>query len=790
MLVPLKWLKDYIDIDIDSSELADRLTMSGSKVEAVTKLGHDISNVCVGKILSISKHPNADKLLICQIDVGREVVQIVTGAQNVREGDYIPVALSGAELPGNVKIKKGKLRGEESNGMLCSAKELNINEALLDEDQKDGIYILKGEPKLGEDIKKLLDLEGDIIEFEITSNRPDCLSVIGMARETSATLKKELRFPEIRITKEEGDINDYSRVEVENINLCPRYGARVVKDVVIKDSPYFIKDRLIQAGVRPINNIVDITNYVMLELGQPLHAFDLDRLEEKRIVVRNATEGEVITTLDEVERKLQPSDLVIADGKKAVAIAGVMGGFDSEIKDDTKVILLESANFNGDSVRKTSKRLGLRTEASSRFEKGIDPNIVTTALDRVCQLIEMTESGNIVGGAIDINNVRADKKLLPLDCRWINEYLGTSISLEDMIETFKSLSFEVAIGDRVEVIVPSHRIDIEIKEDLAEEIARVYGYENIVNTPLEGLTTFGGKTQFQRFEDRIKDIVVANGAFEVSTYSFVSPKIYKTLEMNKPDTVNIINPLGEDFSIMRTTIVANILEVVSRNFNRGVSSARFFELGNIYLPLEESLLPRENKRLVIAAYGEEDFFTLKGLLNSLFNQLKLNSIKYSSKDLPNYYHPGRSALVEVKGENIGSFGEVHPDVLENLDIEARVYVADLDIDKIYQLVDTTVAYKSLPKYPSMTRDIAVVVKEDVEVAQIEEVIKEFGSSLLEDISLFDVYKGKQIEEGYKSVAYNIVYRAKDRTLTDEEILKVQQKIIDNLETKIGAKLRY
>lgn len=797
MFVPLKWLKDYVDIDpIEVGKLGEDLEMSGSKVEAVETLGEEIDKVVVGKILEIQSHPNADKLLVTKVDVGSEIIQIVTGADNIREGYYVPIVLVGGILPGGVKIKKGKLRGEESQGMMCSAKELGIADKVIPSYQKDGIYILDQAYEPGTDIKEILGINGHVIEFEITPNRPDCLSMLGMSRETAATFGLELKYPEITINHEHGDIGEFAAVEVLNTDLCRRYAARVAIDIVIQPSPEWMQRRLMEAGVRPISNIVDITNYVMLEMGQPLHAFDLDMLAGKKIIVKQAEENTVFKTLDEVERKLDSSMLMICDGEKPVAIAGVMGGENSEVTGDTKSILLESANFYADNVRATSKKLGLRTEASARFEKGVDPNIALNAVNRACQLIEELGAGKIVKGVIDIYPNPLEKKSLKVRTRRINDFLGTKLSPEEIADILRKLEIEVTQEEQdLLLAIPTFRQDITEEIDIVEEVARIYGYNRIDVTIPKG-NSQGAKTNGQIIEDYAKKFLNAAGVTEISTYSFVSPKGFDMIGLPEESfmrrTVKLINPLGEENSIMRTTLMPNMLEVLSRNNNRNVESVKAFEIGRVFLPhsIPVDRLPIEKPVLTLGMYGKEvDFFTLKGTIESVFKNLGISNIEFIPEKNHPTFHPGRCANLLWENHILGVFGEIHPDVAEKFDLEVRTYLGEIDFNIVLQLTRLDRIYKALPKYPAITRDIALVVKDEVYVKEIEDVIKENGGKLLEKVQLFDVYKGKQIKEGYKSVAYALTYRGEDRTLTDEDVVKVHEKILSQLKEKLEAQLR-
>lgn len=795
MLVPIKWLKDYVDITVESKDYADAMTMSGSKVETISELGAEIDNVVVGKILKIEKHPDADKLIVTKCDVGSEVIQIVTGANNVKEGDYIPIAKHGSTLPGGVKIKKGKLRGVESNGMMCSAQELDLDLENLPPEMLDGIYILDKEYPLGTDIKEILGLNDTVIEFEITNNRPDCLSILGIARETAATFGRTMKYPGTAFSESSEDIKDYIDIQVKNSELCPRYSARMVKNIVIKDSPAWMQERLTKAGVRPINNIVDITNFVMLELGHPMHAFDYRDLEGKKIIVRNAQPGEIIKTLDEKERQLDESMLVIADGVKPTGIAGVMGGYGSEIKNDTTAIVFESANFNPVNIRMTSKKLGLRTEASSRYEKGIDPELAEMALDRACSLVEQLGAGEIVGGRIDLYPAPRKPRKLSLSVRKANEFIGVNDITEEMIVKYlTSLEFKVEGKEDLVVTVPTFRDDVEGDADLIEEIARLYGYDKIPVALMDTTFTQGGKNYRQKIKDMAKTNLAAQGLYEVLTYSFVSPGVYSRINLKAENplrnAIKLTNPLGEDQSIMRTTIIPNMLEVISRNYNRKIAEGQFFELSKVYLAetLTPEKLAEERETLTIGMYGNLDFFDLKGVIENLMEEMNIEKYRILSSNNDSM-HPGRTAELLINNRRVGGFGEVHPDVLDKYDIPVRVYLAELNFEEIIQQSDMNIKYSTLPKYPSVARDIAIVVSEEITAGQVEEIIRNKGGKLIEEVKLFDIYRGSQIQEGYKSMAYSIVYRSDEKTLSEEDITKVHNKILNSLVNQVGAALR-
>lgn len=796
MLLPLKWLKDYVNIKEDSRQVADYLTTSGSHVESIISIKEDIKDIVVGKISSLEKHDNADKLLICKIDIGDKVLDIVTGATNLKVGDYVPVALVGAKLPKNITIERTEFRGIDSFGMLCSLKELGYSDNVIPKAMKDGIYVLDKEYKLGDSIIQIMDLNEDIIEFEITPNRPDCLSILGMARETAATFGIKVEEPKIAIKNEVEDINDYvNSLNVTSLN-CNRYYGKVIKDIKIEESPVWIQTRLMNAGVRPINNIVDITNFVMLEYGEPLHAFDLEKIEGKSIIVRQAKKDEKIITLDEVERQLDESDLVIADAIRPIAIAGIMGGMETEISKNTKFVFLEGANFDGKSIRFTSKKFGLRSEASTRFEKGIDPNLSKTAVDRACQLIESIGAGTVISGEVDIYENVIGEKTISLRPERANKMLGTGISTEDMIKYLNNLGICSEVReDMIYSKIPTTRADIEMEIDLIEEIGRLYGFHNIVSKPLVGVLTRGEKPYPKIIEEKSKEILKGFGLNEVMTYSFISPKAYDKINISEDSKlrnyITLINPLGEDYSIMRTTLIPNMLDLLSKNYNKGVKDVYIYEIGSIFLPKQLPVveLPNENKVLSFGLYGGKDFYFLKEVINKMLSSLGIKDVEYIREENDPSFHPGRTAKLLLSGEELGIIGEIHMDVLENYNIKERVYIGQLDFDKIVENTNLDKKFKALPKYPAITRDMALIVEKDILVGDIENVILQHGEGLIENINLFDVYTGDQISNEMKSVAYSITYRAKDRTLRDEEVNSIYDSIIEDLKRVYNVKLR-
>lgn len=796
MLLPIKWLGKYVNIEISSKELADGLTYSGSHVESITRLDKEIKNVVVGRINEIEKHPNADKLFVCKVDLGDKVETIVTGAANLSKGDYIPVAKNGAVLADGSYIGSTNFRGIESNGMLCSLQELGYPDNVIPKEVKEGIFVFGEEYPLGEDAVKYLQLDEDVIEFEITPNRPDCLSILGMARETAATFGLDLRYPEISLRNEEGDINDFTQgIFVETPN-CKRYYSRVVKDVKIGPSPLWLQTTLMNAGVRPISNIVDVTNFVMLELGEPLHAFDLDKLEGRKIIVRQAKQGEILTTLDGTERALGGEDIIIADANMPIGIAGIMGGLDSEITQGTTTVLLEGANFNSRHIRMTSKKFGLRTEASSRFEKGIDANLCKMAVERACQLIEEIGAGTVVRGEIDVDQSSHSPRIITLRPDRARLLLGTDISEESMIDFLSRLEFNTELEvNLIKAEVPTFRDDVEGEADLIEEVGRIYGFHRVESKPLVGGLTRGERPYNKQLEIKVKSIMQGLGFNEVMTYSFISPKAYDKLNLpeNAPERsyIKLTNPLGEDYSTMRTTLMSNMMELLYRNEKRGIEEVLAYEIGSVFIPksLPVVELPEEKQVLSIGFYGNRDFYFLKESVQIVLERMGIRDLKFKPLITHPSFHPGRTAEIYSGTDLMGCFGEVHPDVLENYDIRNKVYAGIIDFDKVVVLADQEVKYKPLPKYPAVTRDIAVVVDESILVGDLEDTIVENGEGLVESISLFDIYRGNQILENKKSVAFSIVYRSYDGTMTEDIINRIQKNTIASLEKKHLAKLR-
>ena len=796
MNLSMKWLSDYVTLDTTVKDFCAAMTMSGSKVEVATEEGSEIKNVVVGKLLSVVPHENSDHLVVCQVDVGQEQpIQIVTGAPNVKAGDIVPVALCGAELPNGVKIKKGKLRGVESNGMLCSLGELGLTVHDFPYAIADGIFLIQEDCQIGQDIHEAIGLNDTSVEFEITSNRPDCLSVTGLAREAAATYHVPLNLKKPTFQGIDGNIQDALQVEIQNKEKCPRYAAGIVKNVKIAPSPRWMRERLRASGVRPINNLVDITNYVMLEYGQPMHAFDLRYVKDGKIVVRNAAEGETITTLDGVTRTLSPEMLIIADTEKPIAVAGVMGGEYSGIMEDTNTVVFESAYFEPVQVRRTAKKLGMRTDASARYEKGLDPEGCLRTLERAFELVELLGAGEPVRTHIDLNYNEKQRNRIPFDPEWINKFLGTDLSREEMCDTMKMLEIEVD-GDTC--ISPSFRIDLERPADLAEEVARIYGYNNIPSTVIKGVAN-ASLTPKQKFRRTLENATVAVGCYGILTYSFISPKYFDKIALPADSslrkTVVISNPLGEDTSVMRTTTLPSMLETLSLNYKNRNAAVALYEIGKEYLPTAPDKLPEEPDRLTIGMYGDDaDFFTLKGMVETILETAGLHDCTYKAcgTDAPFdeicALHPGRSAVIYAGETPIGYLGEVHPTVQKNYDIGTRTYVAKLLIDEMQPLAQTEITYQPLPKFPAITRDLSLVCADEVPVGDLQAAMKNAVGNILEQITLFDVYKGEQIAAGMKSVSFSIRMRSHEGTLTDEQADAAMKRVLKALKEH-GATLR-
>lgn len=804
MNTSLSWIKAYVpDLEADAQEYTDAMTLSGTKVEGFERLDEDLEKIIIGQIESIERHPDADKLIICQVNVGTETVQIVTGAPNVKEGDKIPVVLDGGRVAGGhdgkktkggVKIKKGKLRGIESCGMMCSIEELGSTREMYPESPEYGIYIFPEDAKVGESAIHALDLDDVVFEYEITSNRVDCYSVIGIAREAAATFNKKFVPPVVAETGNDEDVNDYIKVTVKDSELCPRYCARVVKNIKIAPSPVWMQRRLAANGIRPINNIVDITNYVMEEYGQPMHAYDYDTIANHEIIVRRANAGEKFVTLDGQERTMDESVLMICDGEKAVGIAGIMGGENSMITDNVKTMLFEAACFDGTNIRLSSKKVGLRTDASGKFEKGLDPNNAQAAIDRACQLVEELGAGEVVGGMTDVYGKKKNPVRIGFEPEKINALLGTDISKEDMLGYFEKIGLKYDEAAN-EIIAPTFRHDLFRMADLAEEVARFYGYDNIPTTLPKGEATTGKLPFKLRIEEVARDIAEFCGFSQGMTYSFESPKVFDKLLLPEDSeyrkAITISNPLGEDFSIMRTISLNGMLTSLAFNYNHRNKNVRLYELGNIYLPAELPLkeLPDERMQFTLGMYGEGDFYTMKGVIEEFFEKIGLHEKEtYDPSSGKPFLHPGRQANIIYNGKVAGYLGEVHPEVLDNYDIGDRAYVAVLDMPLIVEMSTFDRKFEGIAKFPAVNRDLSMVVPKEILAGQIEAMIAQRGGAILESYQLFDIYEGSQIKEGYKSIAYSITFRAKDKTLEEAEVSAAMKKILNGLES-MGIELR-
>ena len=805
MNTALSWIKAYVpDLNVTAQEYTDAMTLSGTKVEGYECLDKNLEKIVVGQILSIEKHPDADKLIVCQVDIGTETTQIVTGAPNVKVGDKVPVVLDGGKVAGGhdggplpedgIRIKKGKLRGIESNGMMCSIEELGSDRNMYPDASESGIYILPEDTKVGADAIEVLGLHDVVFEYEITSNRVDCYSVIGIAREAAATFRKKFCPPVVTPTGNGEDINDYLKISVEDPKLCRRYCARMVKNIKLAPSPQWMQRRLAASGIRPINNIVDITNYIMEEYGQPMHAFDYDLLAGHEIIVKCAKDGDTFQTLDGQVRNLDHTILMINDGEKEVGIAGIMGGENSKITDDVKTMVFECATFDGTNIRLSARKLGLRTDASGKYEKGLDPNTAEEAVNRACQLIEELGAGEVVGGMIDICAEKPVESRVAFEPEKINRLLGTEIAPETMLEYFKAvdLSYDEAAN---EIVAPTWRQDIHCMADLAEEVARFYGYDKIGTTLPTGEATTGKLSYKLRIEEAARAVAEFCGFSQGMTYSFESPKVFDKLLIPADDelrkTVVISNPLGEDFSIMRTLPLNGMLTSLSTNYNRRNKNVRLYELANVYLPKSLPLteLPDERMQFTLGMYGDGDFFTMKGVIEEFFEQVGMSGrLHYDPQSGKPFLHPGRQAAISYEGTVIGYLGEVHPDVLDNYKIGEKAYVGVIDMPSMIPFTSFDRKYTGLAKYPAVTRDLSMVVPKEILVGQIEDMIAQRGGKILESCELFDIYEGAQILAGHKSVAYSITFRAKDHTLEEKEITAVMNKILNGRQS-MGIELR-
>ena len=812
MNTPLSWIKAYVpELECTTQEYVDAMTLSGTKVEGYTELDKNLEKIVVGKILKIEKHPDADKLIVCQVQINEEgeEVQIVTGASNVKEGDKVPVVLDGGRVAGSahdnephpdgIKIKKGKLRGVPSFGMMCSIDELGSSVDMYPDACPDGIYILSDneaykDAPIGTDVPELLGMRDVVVEYEVTSNRVDCFGILGIAREAAATFRKPFVPPVVTVKENDEKASDYISVEVKDTDLCSRYVARIVKNIKIEPSPEWLKRRLAAVGIRPINNIVDITNYVMEEFAQPMHAYDLDTIADKKIVVKRAENGEKFTTLDGQERELDNSILTICDGQKAIGIAGIMGGENTMITEDAKTLLFEAACFDGTNIRLSGKKLGMRTDAQAKFEKGLDPNNAKLAIERACQLINELGAGEVVGGYVDVYPEERQPIRVAYDADKINQLLGTDIDEDTMVGYFEMIDLPV---DRTakEIIVPTWRQDVKCLADVAEEVARFYGYDNIPTTLPSGSATAGGLSLKLRVENIARDVAESFGFSESMTYSFESPKVFDKLKIDENDelrkTVVITNPLGEDYSMMRTLPLNGMLTSLSNNYNRRNKDVRLYEIANVYIPkaLPVTELPDERTQLTLGMFGAGDFFDLKGVVEEVVEKIGLKNLKtYDPNAGKNFLHPGRQANIMYGDIVLGYMGEVHPDVADAYNIGTKAYVAVLDMPTIIENANFDIKYTGIAKYPAVSRDLSMVMKKDIMVGQVEEVIRKNGGKLLESCKLFDVYEGDQIAEGYKSVAYSISFRATDHTLEEKEITAVMDKVLKGLEN-MGIELR-
>ena len=798
------WIKAYVpDLNCTYQEFRDAMTLSGTKVEGFTQFDADLEDIVIGKVLKVEPHPDADKLVVCQVDVGKETVQIVTGAPNVFEGAKVPVVLAGGRVagghdgkpvPGGIRIKAGKLRGVESFGMMCSIDELGSTTDMYPDAAPDGLYILPDDAEVGTDAIEYLGLRDANYEFEITSNRVDCYSVLGIAREAAATFGLEFHNVEPEVTRETDDINDYLEVEVKDPELCKRYIARMVKNIRIAPSPQWLRQRLASNGIRPINNVVDITNYVMEEFGQPMHAFDYDTIRGHKIIVDTANDGDVFTTLDGQERKLDKDILMINDTEGGICIAGIMGGENSKITDDVKTMVFECACFDGTNNRLSSKRLGLRTDASGKYEKGLDPENAMAAVNRACELIEMLDAGDVIGGCIDVYPVKNEPKQIKFEPDKINALLGTDIPAEKQLEYFKPL--EIDYDENTGMLnIPTFRQDLLRCCDIAEEVARFYGYNNIPATLPKAGSTYGHLSHEYVIQNDVRNSMLASGFSESMTFSFESPKVFDKMMLDADDAmrscITIMNPLGEDYSIMRTSLFNGLMTSLATNYNRRNKTAAIFELANIYIPKELPLkeLPDERMTLSFGFYGNGDFYDLKGTLEELLYKLGLKGLReYTADSARPFLHPGRQANVFQNGRQVAYLGEVHPQVAESYDISTRVYVAFVDIQSIYDIAKPAKKYTEIPKYPAVSRDLSLLMKKETLAGDVENVIRKNGGKLLESLELFDIYEGDRIGEGYKSLAYSLAFRAKDHTLSDDEVNPVMEKIISKLSEK-GIDLR-
>lgn len=788
MLLPIKWAKEYVDINDDIMNICDKVTLTGSHVESIIKLGDNIDNIVVGKIIDIYRHENSNKLWITKVDLGNEIVQIVTAAQNLKQFDYVPVAKVNSTLSDNTKIKEAKLAGEISQGMFCSYKELGYPDSVIPKEYKDGVLrIIDENIVLGTDIRKILDLDDTVVEFEITPNRPDCLSIVGMAREIAASFDKKLNPINVKNLKE---IENKSLLNITiHSDDCKRYSASIVKDVTIKESARKVQNYLLNSGIRPVNNIVDLTNFLMLELGQPLHAFDLDKLEGN-ISIRNAFEGEKVVTLDDVERILSSEDMLICDDVKPIAIAGVMGLKNSEIDENTKNIFIESAFFTKKTIKSTSKRLGLKSEASIRYEKGLTSEHTMNVLARFLCLLEKNVKCKI-DSIFDVNKEETTYKLIEFDTNLVKRLLGVEIKNSDIITYLDLLEIKTEVkGDVIICTIPYFRTDLVIQEDIVEEIGRLYGFCNLNPTPILAPNTIGRKSKKRILEDKIKNILLNLGLYEITTYSFIGGSIIKKSKMNTQNTVKILNPLGEEFSIMRKSLIPNIIEVLSKNLNYKNEDLLVYELGNTFHTVENYEVPLEKKRLVIGSYGKYDFYYIKDVIINLFNVLNIKNIEFIKNNCIDYFHPGVCADILANGEKVGEIGQISYDVCKNFSIKKNIFVCEIDIEKIRDKVSLIKIYEPIIKYPAVKRDLAIIVDKDIDSGRIEKIFKNNSNNLLKNIELFDIYTGNQINKGKKSMAYKLTFQSKEKTLVDEDINSLIDNMLFDLKEQLGAYLRF
>ena len=796
MLAPMSWIKRFTSVDVDAQQFTDSMIMTGSEVEGYEIQGKDINKVVVAKIEKITQHENADKLVVCQLNIGGdELLQVVTGADNVFEGVYVPVALAGAVLPNGLKIKKGKLRGVASNGMLCSGGELLIDDGIVEGAEYDGILILKGEPELGARIQDVIGYNDTIIDFKTYANRPDTLSVIGLSREVSATFGTPFNEPELSYSEDEKSTSDFVDIKIEDPELCPRYIGKIVYDIKIEPSPRWMQKLLTAAGVRPINNIVDITNFVMLEMGQPMHAFDFKYVKDGKIIVRRAEEGEEITTLDGKHYKLTTDNLCICDSEKPVALAGVMGGENSMVYPDTNAILFESANFNPYNVRRTSRALGLRTESSSRYEKGLDPAACERGLRRAMHLVELLGAGKIAKGMVDVCYADVSERVIEVSVSRVNTLLEQSIPAQDMADILSKLFIKAkAEGGMLICTIPTYRGDLENDADIAEEVMRIYGYDKIPSTLPKNMTKSGGRSEYQKKYKIVRDMMVSMGMFQAMSYSFMSPGDFSKLGFDEEDScknaIVLSNPLGEDYSVMRKTLIPSLLTSVASNKNHNIPEVKLFEMDRTFMPMgNEDELPDEMNVLGAAVNAKgEDFYTLKGRIEELLFKFNVEEVNYSTADLP-YLHPGRAAFIMASGKPLGYIGEIHPDTAEAYGISGRTIVCEIDVDALIELENKDMKVKAIPKYPAVQRDLSVVIDATQQAGPLIGQIQGVGGKLLESCEIFDIYQGEQIGKEKKSVAFSLLFRAEDRTLVDEEVNQVFEKIVKKLENEYGAQLR-